>query len=116
MDEFFSQDANVNIKTYLNEWTSTVELEKFLNGNQDIIFMMDLLTVNDLLFIKDNGSVEYTINDCRFPIVYKPTPVSETTVKRKIEISQPQFSASYEHTQGITLYFTFKSILGCLYR
>lgn len=101
MDEFFSQDANVNIKTYLNEWTSTVELEKFLNGNQDIIFMMDLLTVNDLLFIKDNGSVEYTINDCRFPIVYKPTPVSETTVKRKIEISQPQFSASYEHTQVV---------------
>ena len=33
--------------------------------------------------------------------MYKPTPVSETTVKRKIEISQPQFSASYEHTQVV---------------
>lgn len=101
MDEFFSQDANVNIRTYLNEWTSVSDLEKFLNGNNDIVFMMDLLTVNNLLFIKDMGKTELSTNECRFPIVYKPTPISETTVKRKIELSQPQFGASYEHTQVV---------------
>lgn len=101
MDEFFSQDANVNIRTYLNEWTSVSDLEKFLNGNNDIVFMMDLLTVNNLLFIKDNGKAELSTDECRFPIVYKPTPISETTVKRKIELSQPQFGASYEHTQVV---------------
>lgn len=101
MDEFFSQDANVNIRTYLNEWSSTGDLEKFLNGNNDIVFMMDLLTVNNLLFIKDNGNTGYSISDCMFPIVYKPTPISETTVKRKIELSQPQFSAAYTHTQVV---------------
>lgn len=101
MDEFFSQDANVNIRTYLNEWTSVSDLEKFLNGNNDIVFMMDLLTVNNLLFIKDTGKAELSTDECRFPIVYKPTPISETTVKRKIELSQPQFGASYEHTQVV---------------
>lgn len=101
MDEFFSQDANVNIRTYLNEWSSTNDLEKFLNGNNDIVFMMDLLTVNNLLFIKDTGGIGYSIGDCRYPIVYKPTPISETTVKRRIELSQPQFSAAYAHTQVV---------------
>lgn len=99
MDEFFSQDANVNIRTYLNEWTSASDLEKFLNGNNDIVFMMELLTVNNLLFSKDTGIEMHSISDCLFPIVYKPAPISETTIKRKIELSQPQFSASYAHTQ-----------------
>ena len=101
MDEFFSQDANVTIRTYLNEWSSTNDLEKFLNGNNDIVFMMDLLTVNNLLFIKDTGNMGYSVRDCRYPIVYKPTPISETTVKRRIELSQPQFSAAYAHTQVV---------------
>ena len=101
MDEFFSQDANVNIRTYLNEWSSIDDLDKFLNGNNDIVFIMDLLTVNNLLFIKDTGNTRDSISECRYPIVYKPTPISETTVKRKIEISQPQFSAAYTHTQVV---------------
>ena len=101
MDEFFSQDANVNIKTYLNEWKDTQELDRFLNGNHDIVFMMDLLTVNNLTFIKDSGHGSVSIGECRFPIVYKPTPISGTTVKRKIELSQPQFGASYAHTQVV---------------
>lgn len=101
MDEYFSQDDNVNIRTYLNEWTSIDDLEKFLNGNNDIVFMMDLLTVNNLVFIKDTGGTTHTISECLYPIVYKPTPISGTTVKRRIELSQPQFSASYTHTQVV---------------
>lgn len=99
MNEFFSQDENVNIRTYLNEWRSEADLEKFLNGNNDIVFLMDLLTINDFLFIKDTRTHSKISQECLFPIVYKPTPVSESTVKRRIELSQPQFSASYMHTQ-----------------
>ncbi len=99
MDEFFSQDADVNIRTYLNEWSSVHELDKFLDGNNDIVFMMDLLTVNNLDFVKDPGFEGLAISQCKFPIVYRPTPISGTTVKRKIELSQPQFGASYAHTQ-----------------
>jgi hypothetical protein len=99
MDELFSQDANVNIKTYLNEWSSKNDLDKLLNGNHDIVFVMDLLKVSNLQFIKDQETINHKISDCLFPIVYKPTPVSHTTVKRRIELSQQQFSAAYSHTQ-----------------
>jgi DNA replication protein DnaC len=101
MDECFSQDANVSIKTYLNEWSSKFDIDKLLNGNNDIIFVMDLLKVNNLQFVKESGAVQLNISECRFPIVFKPSPVSDTSsnVKRKIELSQPQFSCSYAHTQ-----------------
>lgn len=101
MDEFFSQDANVNIKTYLNEWSKDSDLVKFLNGNCDIIFVMDLLIANNLLFIKDSGRNSCEVSQCMFPIVYKPLAISATTVKRKIELSQPQFRAAFTHTQVV---------------
>ena len=101
MNEFFSQDSNVNIKTYLNEYSSSSDLEKLLNGNNDIVFIMDLLLANNYQFIKDSSKSVYTTSDCRFPIVYKPSPVSGSTIKRKIELSQPQFKASYLHTQVV---------------
>lgn len=101
MDEFFSQDANVNIRTYLNEWRTKSDLDKLLNGNNDIVFVMDLLKVNNLQFIKENGGIKFDPSQCRFPIVFKPSPVSDTTVKRRIELSQPQFNAAYAHTQVV---------------
>lgn len=101
MDEFFSQDSNVNIRTYLNEWKSKAELEKILNGNNDIVFVMDILKVNNLGFVNANKSINLDTSQCRFPIVFKPTPVSSTSVKRTIELSQPQFHAAYEHTQVV---------------
>lgn len=101
MDEFFSQDANVNIRTYLNEWRTKSDLDKLLNGNNDIVFVMDLLRVNNLQFIKESGAIKFDASQCRFPIVFKPSPVSDTTVKRRIELSQPQFNAAYVHTQAV---------------
>lgn len=99
MDEFFSQDENVNIHAYLNEWSSKAQLEKLLNGNNDIAFVMDILKVNNLGFVASHSNVSLAPSQCRFPIVYKPTPISSTSVKRTIELSQPQFKAAYEHTQ-----------------
>ena len=99
MDEFFSQDENVNIHTYLNEWSSKAQLEKLLNGNNDIAFVMDILKVNNLGFVASHSNVSLAPSQCRFPIVYKPTPISSTSVKRTIELSQPQFKSAYEHTQ-----------------
>lgn len=99
MDEFFSQDENVNIHTYLNEWSSKAQLEKLLNGNNDVAFVMDILKVNNLGFVASHRTESLAPSQCRFPIVYKPTPISSTSVKRTIELSQPQFKAAYEHTQ-----------------
>ncbi|SFC69934.1 ATP-binding protein [Butyrivibrio sp. YAB3001] len=101
MDEAFSQDSNVNIHTYLNEYETKNDLERLLDSNNDIIFAMDILRVDALKFLKDNEIVAIKTNECRFPIVYKPSPMSETSVKRKIELSQPQFRAAFEHTQVV---------------
>ena len=101
MDEFFSQDANVNIRTYLNEWKNKSELEKILNGNNDIAFVMDLLKINSLTFVPAKNNSSLSASQCRYPIVFKPTPISSTSVKRSIELSQPQFNAAYEHTQVV---------------
>ena len=101
MDACFSQDANISIKTYLNEWKNKTDIDKILNGNNDIVFVMDLLRVNTLQFIKESGAVKLDLNECRFPIVFKPSPVSDTSskIKRRIELSQPQFGSAYAHTQ-----------------
>lgn len=99
MDEFFSQDESVNIHTYLNEWNNKSALEKLLNGNNDIAFVMDILKVNNLGFVSSYKDTCLAPSQCRFPIVYKPTPISSTSVKRTIELSQPQFKVAFEHTQ-----------------
>lgn len=103
MDECFSQDANVSIKTYLNEWRTKADIDKILNGNNDIVFVMDLLKVNTLQFVKESGTVQLDMSQCRFPIVFKPSPVSDTSskIKRRIELSQPQFGSAYAHTQVV---------------
>jgi len=103
MDECFSQDSNVNIRTYLNEWSTKTDLEKLLNGNNDIAFVMDLLKVNNYNFIRESKDNSLATSQCRFPIVFKPSPVSDTSskTKRKIELSQPQFRAAYTHTQVV---------------
>ena len=46
-------------------------------------------------------NIKFDLSQCRFPIVFKPAPISDTSskVKRRIELSQPQFRASYTHTQ-----------------
>ena len=103
MDEFFSEDENASVKTYLNEWRTSDDLERLLNGNHDIAFAMELLKLNSLQFLKtpDIDIAALPAHECMFPVVYKPSPISSSSVSRKIEISQPQFRASFAHTQVV---------------
>ncbi len=103
MDEFFSEDENVNIKTYLNEWTTTSELKKLLDCNNDIAFVMNFLQVDSMKFIRtpNQNDENLEVKQCMFPIVYKPSPIADSSVKRRIELSQPQFSCSFIHTQVV---------------
>lgn len=114
MDESFAQDPNVNIKTYLNTWQEKNILERIINGNNDIAFVMDLLKVKNYYFEKQSNEKNLNIsseslnesnfNECRFPIVYKPSPISKNSIlRRTIELSQPQFPSSFMHTQVVRL-------------
>ena len=101
MDDYFAEESNTNIRTYLNEWTSKSELDRLLNPNNDIVFNMDLLHVNTFSFIPNYDVNTALVSDCRFPVVYKPSPLSKTSKKRRIELSQPQFTAAFNHTQVV---------------
>lgn len=99
MNDYFETDSNCKIRAYLNEWKGVQELKNLLVSNNDIIFNMDLLTANKYSFCQYNEEICAKIEDCRFPIVYRPAPISQTSKRRRIELSQPQFSASFNHTQ-----------------
>lgn len=107
---FFNQDENVDLKIYLNEWTSKDDLEKLLDTNLDLIFLMDVLKFNRLHFARDNGSSSGRISDCRFPIVFKPAPVSAASIKRSIELTQRQFSAATIHSQVVYYQENYESL------
>lgn len=106
---FFNQDEDVDLKIYLNEWNTEDDLEKLLDTKLDLIFIMDVLKVNKLDFIQDGGSLNEKISDCRFPIVFKPAPVSAASIKRRIELTQRQFSAATIHSQVVYYKDTYES-------
>ena len=99
MDEYFSEDKNTNVRIYMNEWSNYNELSKLMPENSDIVFNMDLLHAASFHFIPSPGKTTSKITDCRFPIVYKPSPLSKTSTKRKIELTQTQFSVSFKYSQ-----------------
>lgn len=101
IDEFFAKDEKIKIRTYLNEWNKNEDLDKMLTANNDIIFLMELLRAENYNFVKENNDLKSDKSECKFPIVYKPSPVSSTSAntKRRIELSQPLFRAAYIHTQ-----------------
>lgn len=99
MDEYFSEDKNTNVRIYMNEWSNYNELSKLMPDNNDIVFNMDLLHAESFHFISSPGKLISKVTDCRFPIVYKPSPLSRTSTKRKIELTQPQFSVAFKYSQ-----------------
>ncbi|MBQ6205506.1 MAG: hypothetical protein IJK52_00325, partial [Oscillospiraceae bacterium] len=96
----FTQDENVDVRIYLNAWNTRDDLQKLLPSNLDLIFLMDVLKRDSLRFIQDRSDGQGGIGDCRFPMVYKPSPVIEGA-KRRIELTQPQFKAATIHSQAV---------------
>jgi len=102
MDNFFSLDENLSIKIYLNEWRTYKDLSASVSHNNDLIFVMDFLQVNRYKLVEDNTELSDNIKQCLFPIVYKPQLMSKTSVIRRIELTQKQFTAEYMHTQIVS--------------
>lgn len=102
VNTFFSEDENVDVKVYLNEWDNKDTLLRLLNPQTDIIFLQDILMLDRLVFIKDSAPSTIQLDECRFPIVFKPLPVMKGSVKRLVELTQKQFSASTIHSQVVS--------------
>lgn len=101
VNSFFSEDENVDVKVYLNEYDNTDTIFRLLSSQTDILFLQDVLTLDELGFIKDNTPNTIRLNECRYPIVFKPIPVMKDSVKRRIELTQKQFTASTIHSQVV---------------
>ena len=102
MNETFDLDSFVKVKTYLNVWNDREELNEYLDENNDIVFVMDLLKTNDYSFINKLDAYIPSHSECYFPIVFRPGLISVThSKKRIIELTQPQFEAATAHTQAV---------------
>lgn len=102
MNETFDLDSYVKVKTYLSVWNNQEELNSYLDTNNDIVFVMDLLKINEYSFISKLDSYKPAHDECYFPIVFRPGLISVTHSKRRvIELTQPQFEAATIHTQVV---------------
>ena len=101
VNSFFSQDENIDIKISLNEWTSKNDIETFLPVNTDIAFVIDLLKEDHFGFDNAIDNITLRPSECKFPIVFKPVPLSRSSLKRRIELTQPQFEAATIHSQVV---------------
>ena len=104
MDQFFSEDSNVKIQCCLRTYKDVNEVVNMMDDTNDIIFSVNMLKSESYSFKQDTADFNenVTFSTCKFPIVYKPLPASQdTSMKRSIEVSQPQFGASFMHTQVV---------------
>lgn len=98
VNNFFHEDSTVNIQVYLNYYEKESELEElFQYKNMDILFLKNLLVEDDVDF--SSLHVERLDEKVKFPMIYKPLPMSKSSKKREIEISQLQFAAASAHTK-----------------
>ena len=111
INSYFSQDDDIDIKIYFNEWEDNSDFDTLLDNNLDIIFVMNILNTNLYNFMSNDYCKDTSISDCRYPMVFKPIPViNKNDAKRKIELSQHQFNSSYIHSQLVYYRQNYKSI------
>ena len=109
VNTFFSQDENVVIKIFFNEWQTEEDVKEIIDQQVDLAIVMNVLKQNRLGFSKEIENPNITVSDCRYPIVFRPYPVEGMKTKRKISLTQEQFSASTIHSQVVYYSRNFES-------
>lgn len=98
VNNFFNEDSKVNIQIYLNYYEKERELEElFQHKNMDLLFLKNILVEEDVDF--SSLHVNRLDEKVKFPMIYKPLPMSESSKKREVEVSQLQFLVAGAHTK-----------------
>ena len=101
LDNFFDEDSKINIQIYLNYYDDENELtDLFQYKNIDIlknILVEDTVDFSSISLKCENKTV-------KFPMIYKPLPMSKTSMRREVEVSQLQFAAASAHTKLLYRY------------
>lgn len=98
LNNFFDEDSEVKIQIYLNYYEKEKELEEmFQHKNIDLLFLKNILVEEDVDF--SSIRVNKVNSTVKFPMIYKPLPMSESSKKREVEVSQLQFSVASAHTK-----------------
>lgn len=103
VNSFFDEDSDVNIKIYLNYYKDIKEINKLIPETTDIVFYNDILKEVEVNFSR-NEVEDRGISETRFPMVYRTLPISTTSKKRQIEVTQSQFQAATNHAQVVFKY------------
>ena len=101
LDNCFEDDGNTNISTCINyiDFESAKiqnQLTKFIDF-EDLTYIYKILNESEIEFVKVSNEITY--EECKYPAVYTPMPISVTQETRSVDISQRQFITSNEHLQ-----------------
>ena len=101
LDNCFEDDGNTNISTCINyiDFESSKlqnQLTKIIDF-EDLTYIYKILNESEIGFVKVSNESIY--EECKYPSVYTPMPISVTQETRAVDISQRQFITSNQHLQ-----------------
>lgn len=101
LDNFFTEEDNVRIETYYNEYdlgkSSLKDIKRYLM-NYDLVFIESILETSGIEYER-TGEKAIKPSETRFPMVFHPMPAPKKDKTRNISISQKQFQAAFSHSQ-----------------
>lgn len=105
LDNYFSEDEIINIKTYINilDFNSKNLIDKLgeLFDNVDLTIIFNIVDENKIVFKEDYG--KKLSNGYKYPILFIPEPITRTNLSCSVTISQSQFEVAHLHTQLVYL-------------
>ncbi|OPJ55650.1 DNA translocase FtsK [Alkalithermobacter paradoxus] len=103
LENKFTEEDNITVKAHIKyiDFSSSIDNIKNSISKSDLIFVENVLDMEDIKTELVNDPVKKDISQSRYPSVYLPIPCNEAK-SRKVSITQTQFEVEYNHTKYMT--------------